>query len=1666
MRQPTIRPVRAAATALVLLAALAAAARGQNPAEAKVTAEVRAVLAADPLLRHVRYDGATVKSVGGATRLLVQGVCLGDDDTRKTAVRRQLRDLLKKELPARLQKAGVTVPAGAEVVLDEVDLAKPDAPAFRFVPRPHLAWQREAVKDATLDGVLFLDVYYLPDGKLQVLVVTNTREQEPRAAALVKADGEVVVTPVTTGGAWKERLQKKLAEAAGPSGVQFRRTRLDRVLWELSAEGEPEARLAGVSLAATGGQEVPLRKQLQAQLQTDLHAALAETRTTLLAGLRGDDPAIRLRREVVNLLPTRPVADATGLRFVADPVLALRDRAVTEPGLLGVLLAGHTFDEKGVLQLVGFARSEAQRKDVLARIAGPLADVPVGAASFRVVTDADLTAPVQKQFSADDESRTLRRTRLDRAYVRYVRPAAGEPEPRLVFEGVSLAPAAEATAIRDRVHAETARLLAALKVPFVPKPDDVLTAEVRHLPSPLAALQARSLADRSLDGVLFADLHYTATGELQVAVLAADAARQQAAIRTLVERAELPEAVVTPVGAGRTPRVVVREHAWAAKAEKWADLLAALQAALAGSTAPADAVFPRTRLDRATFSLDATEKPVLTFAGVLLYDPNEVPASDRPLVERYRAATEAERGKLLASEEYRKAPHARLRTKLLAEARKRLPGPDYEGNIDPLVLVATPAPQAQRTLPEELRRQGGVVLGFRYGPGGELLAQTRFLPAAARPKVEAALAELLRTSPVLRAGTAVRVEGGDERANWAGWLQAWQKRRAAASDTLARQTRIDGAAFDYDGAVRLVLSMEGITLTAAKDRPKLAERLTEITADELKGLGRDYSVDVAKMRQEPTALRDLQAAAAANPRLDGVLFSGAAYDGSGVLHLEGFRGEDAHRGLVKDLVAEFVRKTPLLRPSDSVDEAIKPLAPLEWSKYVREARTRFARGDDPLTRRTRLDRALFVLGSDPAKAGIRWEGVSLRAGNQAPEAAQKEIAGRLTDTAPRLAGVAAEIDAGGVAAEEDPSRVLQAAAVPDPANDGVLFEDARYDAEGRLHLQVLLADKQQQAKVEQMLRDKVVPERVLVRAGDERRPALETRLFDLRGLLRDLRVRLLKADDAQARRLRLDRGYFTYPTDRTAGVTLNVGGVLLKPLAQPDEAKLLGERVLEAVGTNLPKTSAGAVTVRPEMVVVENPARFLQMFVATVPALDGVGLTAAQFDDDGKLAVRGVWRSDKQEPELARTAKLVLPRERGALDRHGVVFRCTPLDTDRLLADLRSWAADTLEEAWIERLYFDAKNVVTVQGIVANKDDLTAIKARVLQLLRAHPQFRGRAQLDGAIAGRERPPQTTRLVSLQAFPSVGDEPGMDFGSRPAIAPRLRTLVQLPADGGARPSRRWDGVLIRRGCYTPEGKFGLHGLCDSAAQRQELTAFLAGIDDQAPYRDALRQGIDLAGLRVVPLAPMLERIRAVLPAYPRFDRLTVESAAQDVENRLVLRVNVAGRSPAAEAAEVVRKQLLEQETWRRRAEAGLRWDVVGRQPIDVALATDQRQRAAADLREAMPGPVLTVASDSTSYEQAIQRLTTALRHDPDDSTSWYLRAMYYLLNGDEAQARRDLRRMHLLEQDTQIGRVRRGERLKTCEPLQGDVRRRLEQLYRQVVLDVKRNAPPPTIAAQP
>lgn len=1787
--------------------------------EARVTAEVRGLLAADPLLRRVRYDGAELKQDGAAAKLLIRGICLGDDDTRRTEVRRRLRDLLSKELLPRLKQARGAFPERVELVLDEADRAKPATPAFRFVPSPLVGWQRAAGRNPALDGVVFLDAAYLADGTLQVIGLIDAQPQEAAARALVKSDGAVTVTLLPVGVRWRQELQKVLAASTGDTASLARQTLLRRVVWEVTAEGEQEVKLHGLSIhPLSPAGEVPLRKQLQTILQTNLHALLATVKARLLIRPPADTPADRRLREAVGLLRVNPVTEATEIVFVRNPVQLVRDRAVGDASLSGMVLADPFFDETGTLRLAGLVRSEAQRKDVAGRVAGALANVGVSPVGLRLLAEDELPARVQRVFAAG-EGRLTRRTRLDRAAFAYVRPAGGgDPEPRLTFAGVSLTPAAEAVALRDRLHSEAITFLAAEKIPLGLRPEQVVSAEVRHLPSPLPALQTRSNADPALDGVLFTDVSYSESGVLRLDALAADLPRQQAAVEALVAKAGLAEDVVTPAGAGRAAAVTVRGHARAAQVKDWADLLATLQADLAGAGGRLAAA----RLDRAFFTLDAAEKPTLAFTGVNLYDVNAETADGKALADAFRKVSEAERSKLLASDAYRTPVHDRLRARLQVESRKRLTKPDYAVGVGSMALVASPAPAAQRALPETVRTRGAVVVGLRFSGRGDLEVRTRFLAADQNATVQTALATALRDSAALRPGASVVVDAAGGAVDWPGWLVEWQKRRAASKEPAARQTRLEGAAFAYDTALYLTLAVEGVSLHPGKERAPLAAALQTVTEPELKALGHAYRIDVEKLRGLADPLRQIQALAVADARLDGVLLTGAVYDAVGVLRLEGFRGEDGERTRFSEVVGAFLKRTPLLRPADRIEDSLAALQPLawrsiverlqatlagsteaarqrtrldraffvhgndgaelrfrgvsldagkqadellrfleaevrgalpalknttftptldgtffidspilalqrqvvtdrldgvlfrdarydargrllldvlpgtdgqraavtallerrppaeaslppaerkieprwqttfapalDWGRLVRDMRAAFRRGpDDLLGRRTRLDRAHFAHGADSTKVQLRWQGVSIH-NDDTREVVQAEIARRLAAGTATLPGVKPEVVATNVTIEENPTRTLQAALPADPDTDGVLFEDAGYDADGRLQLHLLLADAKQKAVVDRLIKDGAVPARVVAPEGVVAQPVVESRLFNLDALLRQVQTRL--AGDTAGRRVRIDRGQFAYPADAKAGAQLTVGGVLLKPLASADEEKTLAARLIDEATPRLPRLRAGAASVRPDLQVIDSPARFLQPFVATLPALDGIGLTVAAFEDDGKLRLEGVWRSDRQEAELRRTAELVLPRLGGRLTRRGLALRLVPLATDQLLASLRQWTADTLEEAWVERLYFDRRNRLTARGIVAQSADVAAIGAKLTDLARAVPSLEGKMQLGGATAGRERTTPMMRLVSLQGTPRVEADPGMDFRSRPAVGPRLRELLQLPVDAATPSSRRWDGVLIRRGYYTPEGRFGLHGLCDSAGQRRELTSSLGNLDDQSAYREAFAGGIDLAGLRAAPLTPLLERIRVVLPAYPAFDGLAVDSAGQDVENRLVLRVRATGISPKADLAETLRKQLLAHPEGKVRAEKGLRWEVLGRQSGNAELGAGLRQQAVADLRLAMSG-----SGDGAAYNQAVRQLTTALQHQPDDSTAWYLRAMVHVLRGDDEQARRDLRRMHTLERAGDYGQVRRMERLRRSEPLQGDVRRRLELLHRQVVQDVKRNAPPLTVA---
>ena len=269
----------------------------------------------------------------------------------------------------------------------------------------------------------------------------------------------------------------------------------------------------------------------------------------------------------------------------------------------------------------------------------------------------------------------------------------------------------------------------------------------------------------------------------------------------------------------------------------------------------------------------------------------------------------------------------------------------------------------------------------------------------------------------------------------------------------------------------------------------------------------------------------------------------------------------------------------------------------------------------------------------------------------------------------------------------------------------------------------------------------------------------------------------------------------------------------------------------------------------------------------------------------------------------------------------GLELPLTVLPTASVLRQLREWTADHLEDARIDRLYFNKEGKLTVEGICSSEKDLEAIKKQLKQILADDPQMRGKVRVDDILRGLSLTEERDGFVFVvfRRADEPDTEPDVDIRVRPGLTNVIRSIVQQPIDPRDPPvPRSWDGVLIRRGYYTPAGKYGLDGLVDSAQQQKALGLLLEKLSSRAEGKAALAGGWELTRLNILPVAPLLRRLRLLLPAYPIFDGLAIDSACHDRAGALVLRVVQVGGDGEGGGAALLQRQMLEDKHARPRA----------------------------------------------------------------------------------------------------------------------------------------------------
>lgn len=513
------------------------------------------------------------------------------------------------------------------------------------------------------------------------------------------------------------------------------------------------------------------------------------------------------------------------------------------------------------------------------------------------------------------------------------------------------------------------------------------------------------------------------------------------------------------------------------------------------------------------------------------------------------------------------------------------------------------------------------------------------------------------------------------------------------------------------------------------------------------------------------------------------------------------------------------------------------------------------------------------------------------------------------------------------------------------------------------------------------------------------------------------------------RRLRADRAYFSYfdPGDKDraapAGLRFTVTGVRL------GEDKLDVAGLQDAVRALWPEALAGDKPVPVTLdfgAGVTEPVADLRAAVAAVPALDGVRVDpGAEFDAGGALALAGVQpglSADEQKALRAAfdaaLAKLIAKGD--ATAARYKLLAAGPLSVTgmkvvasrKLLERVRAFAADTIDDARVARLYFAADGGLKWDVRTVTKAEGDRVTAKFKELL---PDF------FAGVAAPEGTPEPAAEATL---------------FKGAFTKRLRAVM-------AADQQKWNGVLVERGYFDAAGKYTIRGVVDTAAQNGALETELTKIAAENPpvYGEfVLAPSANKPALDVIPMKGLVDRTVEVTPAYAAFDGVRVLRARYDENVNLVFDAHVVGR-PDAAAPALLAQLLRAHPEYKRRAPADKRVII---SPVTANPADEQL----ADFGMAY-GAKLLAKRNPTSEDRAKAKewLEAARLHYPNEAGVWFLSAYYHHTAGEKELARRDMFRVVELEGPLAFnGPVQRKRRSDAAKDLQGTTRAEVDALW--------------------
>jgi hypothetical protein len=461
-----------------------------------------------------------------------------------------------------------------------------------------------------------------------------------------------------------------------------------------------------------------------------------------------------------------------------------------------------------------------------------------------------------------------------------------------------------------------------------------------------------------------------------------------------------------------------------------------------------------------------------------------------------------------------------------------------------------------------------------------------------------------------------------------------------------------------------------------------------------------------------------------------------------------------------------------------------------------------------------------------------------------------------------------------------------------------------------------------------------------------------------------------------------------------------MSGICLDPAPPPaDLNNLLTQLWLESTRVDKPALNPAPRAIAGESVVDERKlVKHLRTDIAKAQALDGVRIERGMsFDAGGRLLLVG----SKPNPDPQFAKELAAAVEKIAKDagidpdRKAPAFsqataggvsaaKMVVIRTDELLAKLRGWAAEEVDDVLLRRLYFnpDPDGELTKMTLVGRIGEAGDVGEQILKkFLSISPEY---------FLDKNDPARGALTRELKPF-------------KAGLTAYLVDEVQ--AD-----QKMWAGTLIERGYFTYNSTgvhYSIRGLADNEKQQAEMVKLINREKTKPRWSEYFEDAPGPVTLELMPLAPMLSRLQVVCPGYEEFDHLEVTKVEQQPKAVLVLHADAydpTGNESAEKQASTLFKR---HQMWQRRAKGG------------VKIKTNQRANMSAESRWLRPY----LGAEMLAKEKlprALLELRSAIRHIPDSSGTWYLSALYHSYIGEPEVTQelvlRDLYRVIKLEKE--------------------------------------------------